>query len=74
MNRVMDIVAGVLRNTRYGVCFLAENELPHVLRKSLAKNVIDTDELSEIIKTFYLQHIFGWLLPGKITKDVYSKK
>ena len=35
--RVIGIVARDLRNTRYGVCFLAENELPHVLRKSLTK-------------------------------------
>ena len=35
--RVIGIVARDLRNTRYGVCFLAENELSHVLRKSLAK-------------------------------------
>ena len=37
IKRVMDIVARVLRNTRYGVLFLAENELPHVLRKNLAE-------------------------------------
>ena len=38
--RVIEIVARVLRDTRYGVCFLSENELPHVLRKSLAKKKI----------------------------------
>ena len=37
IKRVMDIVARVLRITRYGVLFLAENELPHVLRKNLAE-------------------------------------
>ena len=70
----MDIIARVLRNTRYGVRFLAENELPHVLRISFAKTVLDTYELLEIRKTSYLQNIFGWLLPEKITECVYSKK
>ena len=37
IKRIMDIVARVLRNTRYGVLFLAENELPHVLKKSFAE-------------------------------------
>ena len=37
IKRVMDIVARVLRKTRYGVLFSAENELPHVLRKSIAE-------------------------------------
>ena len=32
----MDIVARILRNTQYGVCFLAENEFPHMLQKSSA--------------------------------------
>ena len=71
--RVIDIVARVLRNTRYGIRFLAENELPRVLRKSPAKNVIDTYESLEIRKISSSQNIFGWLLPKKIAKDVYSK-
>ena len=73
--RVIGIVAGALRNTRYRVCFLAENELPHVLRKSLAKkksncylriigdkeNVLFTEQL--------------WLASfGKDYKRFYSKK
>ena len=33
IKRVMDIVVRVLRNTPYGVLFLAENE-SHVLKKS----------------------------------------
>ena len=37
LQRVIGIVARVLRKRRYGVCLLAENELPHVLRESLVK-------------------------------------
>ena len=70
----MDIVARVLRNTLYGVRFLTENELPHLLRKSLTKkNRIDVYELLEIRKKSYSQNIFNWLFPEKIAKDVYSK-
>ena len=71
----MDRAARVLRNTHYGIRFLAENELPHVLRKSLEKkNLIDAYELLETRKSSYSQNIFGWLLPEKIAKDVRSKK
>ena len=55
----MNIVARVPRKMLYGVRLLAENELLHVLRKNLAKNVIDSYELLKIRKTSYSQNICG---------------
>ena len=72
--RVIDIVARVSRNTRYGVPFLAGNELHRVSRKSLAKTVNDTYDLLKKRVTSYLQNAFGRLLLEKIAKDIYSKK
>ena len=57
----MDIVAQFVRTVHYGVRFLARNELPWGLRKTIVKNVTDTYDLSEIRRTSYSQNIFGWL-------------
>ena len=70
----MNIIAGVLRKTRYEVRFLVENKLLHMLKKGLAKNIIDTYELLKIWKVPYSQNIFGWLLLEKIAKDFYCKR
>ena len=68
----MDIVAQFVRTVHYGVRFLARNELPWGLRKTIVKNVTDTYDLSEIRRTSYSQNIFGWLQKYN-NKDGYSK-
>ena len=59
--KLMDIVARVLRNISFGLHFLADKELPQVLRKSLAKNVNDTYDLLGLRITSYSQNTFVFL-------------